>query len=208
MSRPSLCSALAIAELSTFLMMPAAFLGLKVSSSRASSTPLPRIWSATSLALRADVPAPLSIAVTSIPLSSIHSPARRATGLAVRSTSFSVAGVAAKSARQHEFTQLVAHHVLGYQYGHVLAAVVHGDRQAHHLGGNHRAARPGLDRPPVVVFRGDLDLLQQMKIDERPFFKRSWHGGTSILSSITWRSGATGQSCCSCAYWCASCSPW
>src|SRR5690606_32672642 len=173
MSRPSLCSALAIAEFSTFLMMTAAFFGLKVSSSRASSTPLPRIWSATSRAFLADRPAPLSLAVTSIsPTSNVFAccSLRR-----LGSARLLVRHVAAVGTGQHELAELVAHHVLGHEHGNVLAAVMNGQGQADHFRRNHRTARPGLDRAAIVVLGGDLHLLQQMKVDERTFLERSWH---------------------------------
>src|SRR2546428_13586428 len=53
-SAPSLCSALAIADSSTFLMMCAPFFGLKASRLSAFSTGSPRIWSATSRPFWAD----------------------------------------------------------------------------------------------------------------------------------------------------------
>ena len=43
------------------------------------------------------------------------------------------AGVAAEQPRGSELAQLVADHRLGDEHRHVLAAVVHGDRVAHHL---------------------------------------------------------------------------
>src|SRR5690606_22860968 len=52
---------------------------------------------------------------------------------------------------------------------------VHGDRQPDHVGDDHRAARPGLDRPAVVRGHRLLDFLQQVQIDERTLFDRTWH---------------------------------
>src|SRR5690554_4644175 len=65
-SAPSLCSALAIADSSTFLIISAAFLLLKVSRLSASSTFFPRIWSATKRAFWAEMRAPDNFAATSI----------------------------------------------------------------------------------------------------------------------------------------------
>jgi hypothetical protein len=75
------------------------------------------------------------------------------------------------SARGGELTQLVADHVLGDQHRDVLLAVVHGDREADHVGHDHRAARPGLDRLAIVLGDGRLHLLEQVQIDERTFFQ-------------------------------------
>jgi hypothetical protein len=65
----------------------------------------------------------------------------------------------------------VADHVLGDQHRDVLPAVVNGDRETDHVGHDHRAARPGLDRLAIVLRSGSLDLLHQVKIDERAFFQ-------------------------------------
>src|SRR5690606_3520186 len=65
-SAPSLCSALAMADSSTFLINSAAFLLLKVRRFSASSTFLPRIWSATKRAFWAEMRAPDNFAATSI----------------------------------------------------------------------------------------------------------------------------------------------
>ena len=48
------------------------------------------------------------------------------------------AGVAAEGARRRELAELVADHRLGDEHGHVLAAVVDGDRVADHLGEDRR----------------------------------------------------------------------
>ena len=49
------------------------------------------------------------------------------------------------SARRRELAELVADHRLRHEHGHVLAAVVDGDRVADHLGEDRRGPRPGLD---------------------------------------------------------------
>src|SRR6266446_4494210 len=65
-SAPSLCSALAIADSSTFLMMCAPFFGLKASRLSAFSTGSPRIWSATSRPFWAERRTPYSVARVSM----------------------------------------------------------------------------------------------------------------------------------------------
>ena len=75
-----------------------------------------------------------------------------------------------EGARRRELAELVADHVLGDQHRDVLAAVVHGDRQTDHVGNDHRAARPGLDRLAVVPGRGGLHLLRRCRSTNGPFF--------------------------------------
>src|SRR6187397_592714 len=104
MSAPSLCSALAIADSSTFLMILAPFFGLNDSTFRARSTGSPRIWSATSRPFCADSRTPFSTAMVSMSVSLLL---RGRRGLAVGRVRLERAG-------QREFTQLVAHHVLGH----------------------------------------------------------------------------------------------
>ncbi len=70
-------------------------------------------------------------------------------------------------AGQRELAQLVADHLVGDVHGHVLLAVVHGDRQADELGQDRRATRPGLDGLLVLGGNGLLDLGQQVMVDER-----------------------------------------
>src|SRR5574340_193364 len=66
MSAPSLCSALAIADSSTRLMIFAPFFGLKASTSSALPTGKPRIWSATSRPFWAERRTPRRIALVCI----------------------------------------------------------------------------------------------------------------------------------------------
>src|SRR5690606_18813721 len=68
----------------------------------------------------------------------------------------------------------VADHVLVDEHGNVVLAVVHGDRETHHVGQDHGTARPGLDRAPAAA--GGLHLLDQVVIDERAFLEGTWHG--------------------------------
>src|SRR5688572_16746557 len=86
-----------------------------------------------------------------------------------------VAAVRLEDTRRRELTQLVADHVLGHEHGQVLLAVVHGNGEPDHLGDDHRAARPGLDRLAIILGRSDLHLLRKVQIDERALFKRAWH---------------------------------
>src|SRR5882724_7913368 len=139
-SAPLLCSALAMADSSTLRTSLAPRLGLNSRTLRASPTLLPRIWSATRRAFCEAMRAYLCLAATCMCLSSL----RFGLGGLARA-------VALEDAGGGELAQLMAHHVLAQQHRHVLTAVVHGDGQTHHLGGDHRAARPGLDRALVVA---------------------------------------------------------
>src|SRR6478672_12025725 len=132
-SAPSLCSALAMADSSTFLMMTAPFFGLKARMLSAWSTGRPRIWSATSRPFCADSRTPLRIALVSIASSSL--PRRR------RRCDLLVGRMALEGARQRELAELVADHVLGHVDRNVLLAVVDGDREPHELGRDRRAPR-------------------------------------------------------------------
>src|SRR5262249_58618419 len=73
-------------------------------------------------------------------------------------------------------------------HGHVLLAVVHGDRQADEVGDDRRAARPGLDRALVVAGAGLLHLGHQVMVHERPFLDGTSHGYFTLLSRtiMTW----------------------
>src|SRR4030095_16349172 len=158
MSAPSLCSALAIADSSTFFRMRAPFFGENASRSSALSTGIPRIWSATSRPFWADRRTPRSVAVVSIAISlALRRPGRRRNLLVRR--------VALERAGQRELAQLVADHVLRHVDRDVLLAVVDGDRQAHELGRDRRAARPGLDRLLVVDRARRFHLFQQVAVD-------------------------------------------
>jgi len=84
---------------------------------------------------------------------------------------FFVRGVTFEGARQGEFAQLVAHHLVGDVDRHVLLAVVHGDRQTDELGQDHGAARPGLDRFFVLVGHGLVDLGHQVMVNKRTLFE-------------------------------------
>src|SRR3954454_21842806 len=134
MSAPSLCSALAIADSRHFLMMPAARFCVKARMLSAWSTFLPRTRSATSRPLSAERRTPRTTERVSM-----SGPSLLLHGLLVRRVTLERSG-------QGELAELVADHLLGHVHGHVLLAVVHGDRDADEIGQDRRAARPGLDR--------------------------------------------------------------
>src|SRR6202034_3296158 len=54
-----------------------------------------------------------------------------------RSLDLLVARMGLEGARGGEFAKLVTDHVLGHQHRNVLLAVVHGNRQANHVGHDH-----------------------------------------------------------------------
>src|SRR5205809_969411 len=155
MSAPSLCSALAIADSSAFLMIPAAFFCVKLRMLIAWSTFLPRTMSATSRPLSAERRTPRTIAWVSL----------IAVSLLLRG--LLVGRVPLERARQRKFTELVADHLVGDVDRHVLLAVVHRDRDADEIGQDRRAARPGLDRLLVLRGRRLLDFRLKVMVDER-----------------------------------------
>src|SRR3954464_1703274 len=88
---------------------------------------------------------------------------------------FLVRGVTLEGARQGEFAQLVAHHLVGDVDRHVLLAVVNGDGQPDEVGQDHRAARPGLDRLLVLGGNGLVDLGHQVVVHKRTLLERTRH---------------------------------
>src|SRR6185369_8995632 len=177
-SAPSLCSALAIADSSTFLMILAPFFGLKASTLSARSTGRPRIWSATSRPFWADRRTPRRIAVVSMSCSLLLRRRRR------RRRDLLVGRVTLERAGQRELAELVAHHVLRHVHRNVLLAVVHGDREAHKIRRDRRAPRPGLDRTLVRRRSRRLHLRLQVMIDERSLLDRTCHGPLSLFRSL------------------------
>ena len=163
-SAPSLCSAFAIADSSTFLSIDAALRLPKLSCSTARSTGKPRTWSATSLAFREDRRAYRNVAETSMVLAP--------SALFLR---FPISGVAAKRAGRRKFAQLVTYHVFGNQNRYMLPAVVNRDREADHLRDHHRTPRPCSNWPPAVRRPGRLNLSDQMVVYERALLDRAWH---------------------------------
>src|SRR5689334_11410959 len=132
---------------------------MNFSVERARPAEAPRTVSATSRHFCGEMRAYFSFAVTSamtLPLSRLD---------------LAVAGVALERAGRRKLAELVTDHVLADQHGHVLAAVVNGDRETDHFRHNHRAARPGLDRLAVVLGRRGLHLLREVQVDERTLFQ-------------------------------------
>src|SRR5438105_1952255 len=162
MSAPSLCSAFAIADSSTFLMMPAAFFCVNWSVLSAWSTFLPRIMSATSRPLSTERRLPRRTARVSMILSLLLD-------------DLLVGRVTLEGPREREFAQLVADHLVGDVDRHVLLAVVHGDREPDEIGQDHGAARPGLDRLLVLGGHGPVDLGHQVVVDEGTFLEGASH---------------------------------
>src|SRR6185369_12087685 len=172
MSAPSLCSALAIADSSTFFTSAAPFFGVNARMLRALSTGLSRIMSATSRPFCAESRTPRRIARVSIapPLllrrrrgsggrrsgrRRIGSRgARRAAGPPRRSSrlldALARGRVALEDPSHRKLAELVPDHVLGHVDRNVLLAVVHGDRQTDEIGHDRGAPRPGLDRALVA----------------------------------------------------------
>src|SRR4029079_9597877 len=138
MSADSLCSALAIADSSTFLMIRAPFFGENARMLSARSTGSPRIASATSRPFCADRRTPRNVAVVCI-MSSL--PLRRGGGC-----DFLFGRVPPERAPHRKFAKLVADHVLRHVHGDVLLAVVYRDCQSDELRRDRRASRPRLDR--------------------------------------------------------------
>src|SRR5207253_3444675 len=86
-----------------------------------------------------------------------------------------IAGVAAERPRRGELAELVADHLLGDEHGHVLAAVVDGDRVPDHVREDRGRAGPGPDHPLLVRGVHRLDPAHQPPLDERPFLGRPTH---------------------------------
>src|SRR6185295_4109542 len=104
-------------------MRSAPFFGMNLSVLSAFDASAPRTVSATSRHFCGEMRAYLSFAVASMLGRSLH---------------FLVARVRLERARRRELTQLVSDHVFGDQDRDVLLAVMHGDRETHHVGNDHR----------------------------------------------------------------------
>src|SRR5437762_1252673 len=177
MSAPSLCSALAVADSRTFLMIFAPFLGLKDSKVSALSTGSPRIWSATSRPFWADRRTPRRIALVSMSGSSPLRRRRRRHHLLVRRMRLERTG-------QRELAELVPDHILRDVNRNVLLAVVNRNRQADEIRRYRRASRPGLDRPLVGGRPRGFDLRLQVVIDERTLLDRTCHLSLPLLHRV------------------------
>src|SRR5438067_69926 len=86
----------------------------------------------------------------------------------------------AERARRGELTQLVADHLLRDEHGHVLAAVVDGDRVPDHLREDRRRTGPGADHPLLVRRVHRLDAAHQPLLDERSLLRTATHQRFSL----------------------------
>src|SRR3954452_13543836 len=86
-----------------------------------------------------------------------------------------VVPMALVEAGEGELAQLMAHHVLGDVDRNVAAAIVHAGSVAHHVGGTAAGARPGLDQALLVPGVHPLDLVLQVLVYVRSFFRRTSH---------------------------------
>src|ERR1700693_4181309 len=161
MSAPRLFSALAMADSRTFSTSSAPFFGMNFREASATPTPLPRTVSATRRHFCGEMRAWRKRAVTCM--------------ASLCAGHFAIAGVRLEQPRRRKLAELVTDHVLGDEHRDVLPAVVNRDRETDHVGNHHRAARPGLDRPAIVLLHRDLHLLRQVQIHERTFLQRTRH---------------------------------
>src|ERR1043165_8161881 len=84
-------------------------------------------------------------------------------------------------AREREFTQLVADHVLGHVDRDEFLAVVDGKRVAHELRRNSRAPRPRLEDLLLAAPVEFLDPSHQPLIDEWALLQRTSHRALLLL---------------------------
>src|SRR5688500_17822721 len=91
-----------------------------------------------------------------------------------------VLDVTAEGARRSELAELVPDHRLRHEHGHVLAAVVHGDRVPEHVGDDRRAARPGLDDVLGALVVLSVHLLQEAVVDEGTLLQTARHPGLPL----------------------------
>src|SRR3954469_7339729 len=95
-----------------------------------------------------------------------------------------VLDVSAVGAGGRELPELVADHRVGHEHGHVLVAVVHGDRVADHGRDDHRATRPGLDDVVGALVVLGVHLLHQVVVHEGTLLQaaRHWSGSSALLA--------------------------
>src|SRR5271155_3718530 len=132
--------ALAMAESKTLSTIRAPFFGMNFSVFTASVADLPRIVSTTRRHFCGEMRAYRKTALVCMPL--------------LRNRDFLVAGMRFEGARGRKFAELVADHVFRHQHRHMQPAVVHGNGQSDHIGDDHGAPRPGLDRAPIILLTG------------------------------------------------------
>src|SRR6266850_3629627 len=151
-------------------MSRAAARGVNSSVASASPTALPRIWSRTSRALRADTRRKRARAVV-IMLGLARGGGGGLLGLAVR----------LEGAGERELAELVADHVLGHVDGDELPAVVHGQRVADELRRDRGAPRPGLEHLLLARAVQLLDTPVELLVDVRPLLERASHASRLLF---------------------------
>lgn len=81
------------------------------------------------------------------------------------------AAVTAEVSGWRKLTQLVTDHILGNKHFEVSLAVVNHERVSDELGDNRASTRPSCDWLFVASLVQSINLLVQLRVDERPFFK-------------------------------------
>ena len=174
----------------------------------AASTDLPRMRSTTRrafCAVRRDEPA----AWPALP-SRLPSSGRLGAGLRRRrrrrralDLALAVARVAVERARRRELAELVADRVLGDEHRDELPPVVHGEREADHVGRDRRAARPGLHDPLLADSIIACTFFTRCRSTKGPFLTERATRLRPVL-----RFAPLHDEACRCACCAASCSPW
>src|SRR3954471_20152287 len=113
-----------------------------------------------------------------------------------------VLDVAPEGPRGRELAQLVADHRIRDEDRHVLAAVVHRDRVADHVGDDGGPAGPGPDDGLLARLVEDVHLLEQVVVNERALLQAARHllppcsallaGTTPADDQLVGRLGAAG----------------
>src|SRR6478735_3919183 len=96
--------------------------------------------------------------------------------------------VTLERAGRRELTELVADHRLGHEHRDVLAAVVHREGVAQHVGVDHGPARPGLDDVLGARFVLGVHLLLKVVVDEGALLQATRHFRgllSALLASTT-----------------------
>src|SRR6476659_105329 len=86
-----------------------------------------------------------------------------------------VLDVPTEGAGGRELAQLVPDHRLGHEDRDVLAAVVHREGVAEHVGDDRRATRPGADHVLGALCVLSVHLGEQVVVDERALLQAAWH---------------------------------
>ena len=80
-----------------------------------------------------------------------------------------------EDSRRRKFTKFVPNHIFGDKDRIENFAVVNEKRVSNELGGDRGAARPSLDRLLHVTGIHFVDLVENVLINKRTFFKRTTH---------------------------------